>query len=391
MSAKQKKYNIAIIRQKYSSFGGAEKIINTISRSLNDSALSLTIISRAWPESNHSHDGIKHVTCNPFYLGRTWRNISFEFEACSIIRAMRTFDIIQSHERVSCCNIFRAGDGIHRAWLKHHKKSSGISKLFSLFSPFHAILLNREKRMFHSARLQAVIAPSAMIATEISEYFPETCATTHVIHNPIDLTVFNKNNTSTIRHSVRQELNIDNDVYLLIFIGSGYARKGLEVAINALKKLPNNVLLLVVGKDKDQKKYEKIANKNMLSSRTLFLGAHESPERLLKASDLLLLPATYEPFGNVALEASACGIPALISKKTGVKDLFEDCSRILELDFELWAKKILALYNSGDRKPSIPEEKIEQINKTFPEKMHSLYTSLLGTASQHTAKTRPNK
>jgi len=57
------------------------------------------------------------LTCNPFHVGRLWRDWSF---ARCVQRALarERFDLVQSHERIPGCAIYRAGDGVHATWLE---------------------------------------------------------------------------------------------------------------------------------------------------------------------------------------------------------------------------------------------------------------------------------
>jgi glycosyltransferase involved in cell wall biosynthesis len=54
-----------------------------------------------------------------------------------------------------------------------------------------------------------------------------------------------------------------------------------------------------------------------LSERVSWLGPRRDVEHLYSAADVVALPALYEPFGNVHLEALACGVPVLASARSG--------------------------------------------------------------------------
>ena len=55
--------------------------------------------------------------------------------------------------------------------------------------------------------------------------------------------------------------------------------------------------------------------------RVVWLGARPDVERLYAAADAVALPARYEPFGNVHLEALAAGLPVLTSARAGGAEL----------------------------------------------------------------------
>ena len=98
---------LAIIRQKYSAFGGAERFIERLLPGLAANRVDVTLIARKWsgggntPEASPMH----WLRCDPFYLGSAWRDKSFAKAACATV-AQNDFDLVQSHERLSCCDIY---------------------------------------------------------------------------------------------------------------------------------------------------------------------------------------------------------------------------------------------------------------------------------------------
>ena len=109
---------IAIVRQRYNPFGGAERFVERALGALADEGAEVTLITRSWEGA--PREGFKQITCDPPYSrlfgGRAARDRSFS-AAAQLAMAKGGFDITQSHERIPGCMIFRAGDGVHAAWL----------------------------------------------------------------------------------------------------------------------------------------------------------------------------------------------------------------------------------------------------------------------------------
>ncbi|MBI4734806.1 MAG: glycosyltransferase family 4 protein, partial [candidate division NC10 bacterium] len=122
----------------------------------------------------------------------------------------------------------------------------------------------------------------------------------------------------------RASLGLPIDRRILIFAGSGFARKGVEQILHAMALLPRDDLLLVVGRDKSARAYHRLAQRLGIAARVRFLGVRNDLADLLAAADVLLHPALYEPFGNVVLEALACGCGVIVSDRVGAKDLVRD-------------------------------------------------------------------
>jgi UDP-glucose:(heptosyl)LPS alpha-1,3-glucosyltransferase len=157
---------LAVIRQRYTAFGGAERFIERALSALSaEGSVALTLIAREW---NGEDGGTARLRrCNPFYLGRTWRDWSFHRAACEIASSGE-FDLVQSHERIACCDIYRAGDGVHAQWLANRSRVLGpLRRLAQAVSPWHRYTLAAERGLFASPRLKAVVCNSNMIAAEL--------------------------------------------------------------------------------------------------------------------------------------------------------------------------------------------------------------------------------
>jgi len=111
---------VALIRQRYAHDGGAERFVSRALDALKSHAVQLTLVTREW----HGAEGFEVLRCDPFYLGRLWRDWSF---ACAACRAVKrgSFDLVQSHERIACCDFYGAGDGVHREWFMQGARAQG--------------------------------------------------------------------------------------------------------------------------------------------------------------------------------------------------------------------------------------------------------------------------
>ncbi|NOQ14733.1 MAG: glycosyltransferase [Methyloprofundus sp.] len=311
---------IALIRQKYSPHGGAERFLSNMLKQLNsDNQLSIHLIARKWQQT----DNIQLHSCKPFYIGRTWRNFSFSRQACRIIKQLDV-DLVQSHERIACCDIYRAGDGVHRIWLQHknHLKPWPI-KYLDYLNLYHLYNLFAEKQLFTSPQLRVVICNSNMVKNEISHYFPAIKDKLHVIYNGVDIDYFHPKHKLE-RDSIRNKLSIPTHAPVFLFVGSGFERKGLLAAITSLAALSDNdARLVVIGHDKRINKYKKVASQLQLTDRVIFLGAMQELAPYYAMADAFIFPTLYDPFPNVVLEALACGIPVITSTHSGAAEVIQ--------------------------------------------------------------------
>src|SRR5689334_15984543 len=157
---------LALVRQRYNPFGGAERFVERALAALSQEQLSISLITRAW-----SGDAQRDVRiCNPFHLGRWWRDASFARGVQEII-SRGEFDLVQSHERIAGCDVFRAGDGVHAAWLEQRaRQQNWLTRFATRLSPWHRYTLQAERSLFADARLKAVICISQLVKQDVQRF-----------------------------------------------------------------------------------------------------------------------------------------------------------------------------------------------------------------------------
>jgi len=123
------------------------------------------------------------------------------------------------------------------------------------------------------------------------------------------------------RRAKRAELGMDQGEFIMLFVGSGYIKKGLDRAIRTLARIcaeqPSETpRLLVVGQDK-QRRFQRLAKKLEIEDSIRFLGGRDDVPDLLLAADVLVHPALDEAAGIVLLEALVAGLPVVVTDVCG--------------------------------------------------------------------------
>lgn len=310
---------LAIVRQRYTPFGGAERFVERALTALRTQGTDVTVIAREW----QGEPGPGFLQCNPFYLGRTWRDASFAACVRRIIAEGR-FDLVQSHERIPGCHIYRAGDGVHATWLALRKRArQGFASRLPL-APWHRYTLAAEAVMFEHPDLKAVICNSVMVRDDIAKRFPAAAGKLHVIYNGVDLDRFHPRLREEHRAPLRKQLGIGDAPPVVLFVGSGFERKGVPTLLQAMARMTrNDAVLLVVGRDRNEKQMRWLAAKLGIAKRVHFLGGQEDVRPLYGAADCFALPTLYDPMPNAALEALACGLPVVTTTTSGAAELIK--------------------------------------------------------------------
>jgi len=309
---------LALIRQRYNPFGGAERFIERAIAALEREGTEVTLITRAWKKENAR----RILIVDPPYSGNLWRDASFSGGVRRLLLREK-FDLVQSHERIPGCDVYRAGDGVHRQWLAYRMKSApALERLGVRLNPYHRYVCAAERSMFESPALRAVICNSKMVAAEIRKHFSVAPEKLHVIYNGVDLEYFHPAHRRAIRAAARKEFGCMEGDTVYSFVGSGFARKGLGAAIDALAATGRrNLRLVVAGQDRATAKFVARAGHAGVADRVVFLCGREDVRSVYAGSDCFILPTRYDPFPNAALEALAMGLPVIVSNQCGAAEL----------------------------------------------------------------------
>jgi glycogen synthase len=158
----------------------------------------------------------------------------------------------------------------------------------------------------------SLITCSASMSDEITELFGPGLAETRVIRNGID----------AARWSFAKRCPRTGPPHL-VYLGRLEYEKGIHDLIAALPRIRRThpgTTLTIAGTGTQQSWLAEQARKHKVLKATTFVGHldHEQLVRLLHAADAVVLPSHYEPFGIVALEAAATGIPLVTSNVGGL-------------------------------------------------------------------------
>jgi glycosyltransferase involved in cell wall biosynthesis len=115
---------------------------------------------------------------------------------------------------------------------------------------------------------------------------------------------------------------------IVLFVGRMVREKGVQILLHAAQSIVAAVpgtQFLCVGTGYYLEELKWLAASLNISQNVHFLGYVSDPDlrRLYKIADVVVTPSLYEPFGIVALEGMAAGIPVVTSDTGGLTDFVE--------------------------------------------------------------------
>lgn len=283
---------ICLIREKSSKFGGAEVYLSRLAKALKVEGIKYQIVNSIFPS----------------FLPSWLRIILFNFQVCLTKKNKLYFSL----ERIVCPDVYRAGDGVHKVFLNIENKSQ--------LNPLHPIYLFLEKRCFNNAKF--IIANSNMIKDEIIDTYG-------IRPNKIDV-VYNGVESKTINHEssfkkLSKEFDIDKNSSILLYVGSGFKRKGVEEFLEIIAKLKNqSVKAFIIGKEKNLEYYQQLSKDLKIDKTVIFTGPRADVDDFYTISDIFLFPTRYEPFSNVVLEAMSFENAVFTTRQNGAHEILTD-------------------------------------------------------------------
>jgi UDP-glucose:(heptosyl)LPS alpha-1,3-glucosyltransferase len=310
-----KNLSIVFVRRGYSPTGGAEAYLKRLARGVIEAGHEVQLVAtNDWPHGEWPFGSITHL--------RSKSPIEFATEL-ERMRAQFRFDVLFSLERVWSCDVYRAGDGVHRAWLERRRKFElPLKRFVRSLSSKHQDLLRLEQSLFSGGNAKRVIAGSQMVKDQIVNLYGYPADKIDIIRNGVPLKKFRFG--PELREKSREELNLKPDQIALLFAGSGWERKGLLFAMEAAALCKNRKMRLLVAGRGNARLYKTRRLRFWREEPVQFLGEVADMLRVYCAADIFILPTIYDPFSNACLEALACGLPVITTCSNGFSEIIEN-------------------------------------------------------------------
>jgi UDP-glucose:(heptosyl)LPS alpha-1,3-glucosyltransferase len=300
---------IGIIRRRFAIASGAELYVQRLLTQLVRMGHEVHLIAEHWPCAPEGVEVHK-------VLGSAFRADRVRVFADSVEKCLNSLDLdcTLSLERTRRQTIFRAGDGVHLAWLAERRKfAPWWKKPFVGVGEFNRQMNLLESEVYNKSNTNVVIANSQMVKTDIERYYGYPSSSVRIIRNGVD----SFRMASVNRDRARIRFGLKPSDFVLCFVGSGWERKGLAFVVTAFQRLmpKSNLRLLVAGKGRPLSR---------VPDGVTFLGPVDDIETVYGASDLMITLPMYEPCANVVTEALCAGLPVITTRRNGAAELLDE-------------------------------------------------------------------
>lgn len=319
---------IALAHMRHAHTGGTERYLNELASFLAQRGHEVTIVCRR--HEGAPHPNVRFAVLHRPALGKAWRTWSFA-RSLEAHLERHAYDLVFGLGKTWSHDVVRLGWGLHSRYLETLARFPTGGPLERALARARLTLRNRvvqriEERALAPGAYRRVITNSHRVGRDVRERYgiPEVALAT--IHNGVDLERFHPRLSAGSGAALRATLGFAPEHLVVLFLGTGYARKGLDYLLSAfpaLRARAPEARLLVVGYDSAARRFARRAERAGLRPYVRFLGGRRDPEACYGAADLYVLPTRYDPFANSTLEALASGLPVITSETNGGAELIE--------------------------------------------------------------------
>jgi glycosyltransferase involved in cell wall biosynthesis len=301
---------IAIVHDSFTQFGGAERVLFYLIKMFPQADIYTSLIKKGFDKRISEIStgklyysklskfslAIKHPSFfKPYFFHHYWEKLNLD-----------NYDLVISSSHSFCAHFVKVKNK-HLCYMYTtprflHDEFNEISWLQKpiidrIFRPYFNFLIKKNKKKIH--QIDILITDSINVQKRIKKYYE---AKSIVIYPPVKLA----------KNSI---LNINSQTKNYLFFSRLVKQKGIELVIKAFNK--NQKSLLVIGTSDQEKKWQKLANKNIK-----FLGfvPDKKLSKIFKSCKALIYASIEEDFGMIPVEAMSYGLPVIAYKDGGVKE-----------------------------------------------------------------------
>lgn len=306
--------------------GGAERYTVDLAKALVGRGVGVTLLAR---EARGLPEGLTAVEMRGKPAGRVGRYRGFLSALEDHLRTAK-YDLVHAMLPVRRCDLYHphagiAAEAIRSGHLKHiHPLRQKLAQAANRINLKRRAFVRTERRLLGSDHPPMVLCLSDYVKGEVRRHYQLPERNLVRLFNAVDLRRFDPILVADQRQPIRRRWGVKEDQVVLLMMAQDFARKGLRQAIEALARLKDGRLALVVAGKGKIEKYQSLAAALGVVDRVHFAGRTDDPAAFYAGADAFVLPTRHDPCSLVVLEALAMGLPVISTKFNGACEIMED-------------------------------------------------------------------
>lgn len=301
---------LAFVIFRYFPFGGLQRDMALLAKAAIAAGHEVTIYCGDWQGEKIADATIIEIPV------RKWLNVAgvkLFVEAFQQRFPRANFDLLIGFNKMPGLDVYFAGDTCFA-----RKACCDRGFLYRL-APRTRLYLHYEKEVFGDHSDTGILSLVDTEQRQFAAFYGTPPQRFYRLPPGIDPAHVHCGDPASARAALCKELGVATSNQIILCLGSGFYRKGIDIAIKAFAQLhrsQSDAVLVIAGKDRTEK-YRQLTQREGVSKSIFFVGPRNQVGDLLHGVDLLLHPAREELAGNVILEAMLCNCPVLVSACCG--------------------------------------------------------------------------
>ena len=307
--------------------GGAEGYTVNLSHALIRRGHDVTIAATSF---GRQCAGVNQVPLDGRGVTRLGRYRRFLDSLDARLAAAPHYDLVHAIAPVRRCDFYHpqaglAAEALAAGHLKHEGLRRPLDQLATRLNRKRQFVGRVERELLSRPDAPTVLCVSDMVRRTGVAHYPQLPAGKLVtLFNAVDPARFDPDSNPQAADQVRKQFRIAPDNVVALVVAQDFKRKGLRPAIEALARVPDKrLVLLVVGKP-DPRPYRQLAQRLGVADRVVFAGPTSDTYGFYRAADFFVLPTWHDPCSLVVLEALAMGLPTITTRQNGACEVIEE-------------------------------------------------------------------
>lgn len=228
--------------------------------------------------------------------------------------ASHPVDLLVGMNKMPGLDVYYAGDTCYE------EKATSQRGWWYRLTPRYRHFAAWERAVFGNDARTAILTISDVEKPVFQRHYSTADERFHQLPPGIELDRLAPADTEAVRAEFRREFALRDDELLLLMVGSGFRKKGLDRILRAIPRLPraisSRLKLFVLGSD-NARPFQRLAKQLKVAERVRFFPGRDDVPRFLFSADALALPAYDEAAGMIILEAAFAGLPVLVTENCG--------------------------------------------------------------------------
>ncbi len=217
---------IGLVHKQFALKGGTEMVLYRTAEGLRDRGHEVHLFCGGFSIPPPPRTSAHWVPC--IRWPRTARLLTFAYFTPRVTDRYPC-DVIMSFHPIPEQDLFRSGGGPHRVYVQKMSKNRSLWRRFWYWiSPYHRSLMAIEKRQMQPGGCRKIISVHQQGKKEIVDTYGLPEEKVRVIHNGVDHERFHPGRRLQEGKKIRESLGIPLDRPVVIFVGTGFRRKGLD-------------------------------------------------------------------------------------------------------------------------------------------------------------------